>query len=191
MGGESAPSQSPTGAAAQAGVNAAVNMPQEASQAELELVKKFCDEYKSAREFDKDARIQYNKDRKYAAGLADPNWASDANLIGSFIDILVSFLYAQNPDPGVKPALQVDDQPNDTATKFAQTMELVIARLWKDGHLKLNGKKWVRSALTCGPGWLKGTMLTQGSSTPAARRADCERAGSNQGDRRGEVRTDE
>lgn len=164
-------SDTPAGQAASQGIHDALNRKDdEASPAEEELVQKTMEEYKAARGFDKDARIQYNRDRKYAAGLADPNWASDANLIGSFIDILVSFLYAQNPDPGVKPSLQVDDQPNDTATKFAQTMELVISRLWRDGNLKKNGKKWVRSALTVGPGWLKASMLTQKTPAPEIER---------------------
>jgi hypothetical protein len=134
--------------------------------AEEAMVARLMREYQSARDFDRDARIQYSRDRRYAAGLADPNWASDANLIGSFIDILVSFLYAQNPDPGVRPAAQVDEQPNQNASRFAETLELVIDKLWRDGNLKKVGKKWVRSALTVGPGWIKGTMLTQKVPAP-------------------------
>lgn len=135
-------------------------------EAEEQMVARLMREYGSARDFDRDARIQYSRDRRYAAGLADPNWASDANLIGSFIDILVSFLYAQNPDPGVRPAAQVGEQPNQNATNFAETLELVIDKLWRDGNLKKVGKKWVRSALTVGPGWIKGTMLTQKVPAP-------------------------
>jgi len=134
--------------------------------AEEAIVAKLMRDYLAARDFDRDARIQYSRDRRYAAGLADPNWASDANLIGSFIDILVSFLYAQNPDPGVRAAAQVDEQPNQNASRFAETLELVIDKLWRDGKLKKAGKKWVRSALTVGPGWVKGTMLTQKVPAP-------------------------
>ncbi len=119
-------------------------------EAELADVKKWLEEYKTARAFDKAARIQYARDRKYAAGLADPNWASDANLIGAFIDILVSFLFAQNPDVGVRAAEHVDETPSDEMTKFAKTLELVISRLWKNGKLKPAGKKWVRAALSTG-----------------------------------------
>lgn len=161
----SAQSTTPAGQAASQGVEDALKTPTD-DPAQEELVKKLMGEYATARGFDKDARVQYNRDRKYAAGLADPNWVSDANLIGSFIDILVSFLYAQNPDPGVKPALQVGEQPQTVAHAFAETMELVIQRLWRDGNLKKNGKKWVRSGLTVGPGWVKGTMLTQKTPAP-------------------------
>jgi len=158
---------SPEREAAIAGVNAATNMnDSQVPDAELELVKKISGEYAAACEFDKQARIQYGKDRKYAAGLANPDWASDANLIGSFIDILVSFLYAQNPDPGVRPAEQVGEQPNLNATRFAETLEIVIDKLWRDGTLKTAGKKAVRSALTVGAGWLKATMLTQKVPAP-------------------------
>jgi len=135
-------------------------------QAELDDVKKWQGEYKTARAFDKAARIQYARDRKYAAGLADPNWASDANLIGAFIDILVSFLFAQNPDVSVRPAQKVDSQPDATMTKFAATLELVVSELWKKGKLKKAGKKWVRAALTVGMGWIKGTFLTQQKPAP-------------------------
>lgn len=135
-------------------------------QAELDDVKHWAEHYKSARAFDKAARIQYARDRKYAAGLADPNWASDANLIGAFIDILVSFLFAQNPDVGVRPAQKVDAQPNDQMTKFALTLELVVSVLWKQGKLKKAGKKWVRAGLTVGIGWFKGTFLTEQTPCP-------------------------
>lgn len=165
--GSEAGGTSPEEAAAVHGVNAAVNMNDgEVSDAERELVKKISQEYATACEFDKMARVQYVKDRKYAAGFANPDWASDANLIGSFIDILVSFLYAQNPDPGVRPAEQVGEQPNQNATRFAETLEIVIDKLWRDGNLKKSGKKCVRSALTVGAGWLKVTMLTQKVPAP-------------------------
>lgn len=135
-------------------------------QAELDDVKHWQENYKSARAFDRAARIQYARDRKYAAGLADPNWASDANLIGAFLDILVSFLFAQNPDVSVRAAQKVDAQPDDSMTKFAMTLELVVSELWKQGKLKKAGKKWVRAALTVGMGWIKGTFLTQQTPSP-------------------------
>lgn len=134
--------------------------------AELDDVKHWLGEYKTARAFDKAARIQYARDRKYAAGLADPNWASDANLIGAFLDILVSFLFAQNPDVSARPAQKVDAQPDAMMTKFAMTLELVVSELWKQGKLKKSAKKWVRAALTVGIGWLKGTFLTQQQPAP-------------------------
>src|SRR4051812_3808687 len=63
---------------------------------ERAAVKKAVTEYEQAREFDKYARRQYAIDRRYAAGTADKRWVVNTNLIGSFIDILTSFLYARN-----------------------------------------------------------------------------------------------
>lgn len=74
---------------------------------ELELVKSLKEEYDAAREFDKKARRQYVIDRKYAAGVNDMNWASNANMIGAIIDILVSYLYAKDPTYQAKKARRV------------------------------------------------------------------------------------
>jgi hypothetical protein len=165
LGGDSAPGTTPASGALGAMDKALVEKAGD-DQAELDVVKKWLGEYKAARAFDLAARVQYAKDRKYAAGLADTNWASDANLVGAFIDILVSFLFAQNPDVSVRPAEKVDETPDDNMTKFAQTLELVVSRLWKDGKLKPTGKKWVRAALSVGMGWVKGTFLTQQKPAP-------------------------
>jgi len=135
-------------------------------EAERQLVEKLNTEYVTAREFDKGHREQQRKDRSYAAGTSDPDWASDANLIGSFIDILCSFLYAQNPDVGCSAARHVGDQPNKQATDFAQTLELVISVLWRRGKLKKAAKRGVRSALSVGDGWFKALMYTQKRPMP-------------------------
>jgi hypothetical protein len=127
-------------------------------ETERKLVKQKMIEYAEARDFDKAARMTYAQDRKYAAGLSDPSWASDANLIGSFIDILTSFLYAQNPDVSVKAAEQVGNQPNDDNTQFAESMELIVSALWRKAILKKAAKRMVRSSLSVGIGWVKALM---------------------------------
>lgn len=148
----------------------------EPEQAELDEVSKLNREYDSAREFDKFARQQYNKDRRYAQGIADMTWASDANIIGAFIDILVSFLFAQNPDVSVRPARRVPP-PADAvvpppqkgqidATRFAETLEIVISRLWKVGKLKRTMRKMVRSALSVGIGWMKVIQFSESRRNP-------------------------
>jgi hypothetical protein len=154
--------------AVSAGVAAAAK-DADAQQREVErkLVKMTWAAYEEAREFDKPARGNFADDRKYAAGLSDPSWASDANLIGSFIDILTSFLYAQNPDVSVKPAEQVGTQPNDDMTAFAETMELIISRLWKLAKLKKTVRRMVRSTLTVGQGWMKAIMWSKKRPQPA------------------------
>jgi hypothetical protein len=201
---------------------------------EIEDVQRTWEEYNSAREFDKHQRRQYTKDRKYAAGTVELNWASDANMIGAIIDILVSYLYAKDPSyeatpakrvvpktnlaqvPPVNPAVlgsdlappmpgaapgapgpasipppalpvaglpapaaagmapvpgapgaasgQSQDQLDSEA--FAETLTLVINRLWKDAALKRKARRWVRSALSVGVGWLKALFFTEMGEDP-------------------------
>ena len=155
-------------AAVNKGVSAASGKDDAEAQKETErkLIAALCKEYETARDFDKSARITYTQDRKYAAGMSDPAWASDANLIGSFIDIMTSFLYAQNPDLNCRPAEQVGEQPNQQNTDFADTLELIISRLWLRGFLKRGMKRQVRAALTVGVGWAKGLMFSQKRPQP-------------------------
>lgn len=49
---------------------------------------------------------------------------------------------------------------------FAETSELVISSLWKQGRLKDRGRPWVRSALTTGPGWLKASWQQRTAPSP-------------------------
>lgn len=125
---------------------------------EEKLIRGRWNEIEAARDFDKAARMTYAQDRKYAAGLSDPSWASDANLIGSFIDIMTSFLYAQNPDVGCKAAKQVGQQPDPTNTQFAETMEIIVSKLWDLAKLKQVVRRQVRSTLSVGIGWFKAVM---------------------------------
>lgn len=138
----------------------------EIDPAERSLVKKTLEEYHTAYAFDETARKQFAIDRSYAAGRANPTWASDANLIGSFIDVLVAFLYARDPDMDCRPAKRVDAQPSAEDHALSETLELVISRLWKEGRLKKNIKKTVRASLSVGPGWFKALMLTKTGRDP-------------------------
>jgi len=135
-------------------------------KSEENAVKKIADEYKQSRDFDKSIRSQYAIDRRYAAGTADPTWAVNTNLIGSFIDILVSFLYSRNPDVSVKKAPQVDNRGSKDMDAFAKTMELVISRLWKKGRLKDAIRRQVRSSLSTGPGWIKAVLICDAPDNP-------------------------
>ncbi len=129
----------------------------EAERDEKLAVKSLMDEYQEARDFDEDARKQYGIDRSYASGNKQKNWASDANLIGSFIDILVSFLYARNPDVSAL-AAKIVGGSKQMAADFAETAGIIVSRLWKKGRLKKAARKQVRSTLSVGPGWLKVVM---------------------------------
>ncbi len=74
---------------------------------ELREVENLRKEVERAQEHDKPARAQYAIDRRYAAGTADIDWAVNTNLIGNYIDILVDYLYAKNPDVSARPAEEV------------------------------------------------------------------------------------
>lgn len=196
---------------------------------EKSQVKALAERVKRARDFDKPARKQYALDRRYARG--DSGFMVDANIIGSFIDVLSAFLYAKQPDVDVMPALsaeppsveamedaaegvavnplevqgraiahqaaglppivamqQAQQDAQDSAKQaafeqlqqayqrrqrnnkaFADTLELVVSRLWSDARLKHRGKPWVRSALTIGPGWLKSTWQERMGEDPVMR----------------------
>lgn len=135
-------------------------------QKEYAAVKKAQQEYDQARTFDKYARRQYAIDRRYAAGTANANWAVTTNLIGSFIDVLTSFLYARNPDVSVKKAAQVNNSGTRNLDDFAKTMEIVISKLWKQGQLKANARRMVRSGLSTGVGWMKVILVSEGTNIP-------------------------
>lgn len=126
-------------------------------------------EYDEAVKFDKVSRAQYAMDRRYASGTADLTWRVSANLIGTYIDILVSFLYARNPDVSVSKNMMVDNSGTKDMDLFAETMQLVISSLWRRplSFLKKNCRKQVRSALSVGIGWMKGYLVCNGNNIPA------------------------
>lgn len=118
-----------------------------------ERVKKLFEELDSARTFDEVARKDYVFCRAYARG--DSHWEVAVNLIGTYIDIMVAFLYARDPDVAAAVAASVGNRRKQEAKLFAQTMETVLSRQWKDARLKRAAERWVRSVLTVGIGWLK------------------------------------
>lgn len=136
-----------------------------AAEDEAKAVKALAKEYETARKFDCDARKQYAKDRSFASGAAQRQWASSANLIGSFIDILTSFLYAKDPEVSTLAAKNVGGSTQDNAD-FAETLGIVITRLWQKARLKKAARKMVRSSLSVGPGWLKVIMTHETKKDP-------------------------
>lgn len=125
--------------------------------------KQFDDDQK----FDKEIRVQIRKDRNYASGQAQANWAVSTNLIGSAIDITTATLYARDPDVSVRPAPQVDPPPDPLTgmvppqperqrnQDMAKSLELVLSTLWKKGKLKPRMRRVIRSILSASHGWLK------------------------------------
>lgn len=63
----------------------------------------------------------------------------------------------------IKAAYERKSRENKT---FADTSELVVSRLWKDGRLKDRGRPLVRSGLTCGPGWIKASWQNRTAPSP-------------------------
>lgn len=204
-------------------------------------VKRWFERVEKARKFDEPAREQYAKDRRYARG--DSGFEVDSNLIGTYIDILESFLYARDPDVDVRPSPSSEpptldamrdaaedyvgelpdmqaandqayqavlqdsvsqgvppDQAEQMAAKagkqaadglkdhliqqeydklrkryqrrqrdtkaFAETLEIIISRMWADARLKSRGIRWVRSALTIGLGVLKVSWQERTAPSP-------------------------
>ena len=138
----------------------------EADPQEEALVKKRWKGYEVARKFDENYRKQIAIDRRYAAGTSDMSWAVTTNVIGSFIDVLTSLLYARDPDVSVRKATQVKEANTQQMEVFAKTLEIVISRLWHDGKLRRACKKDVRSVLSVGEGWLKCTMVADKTPMP-------------------------
>lgn len=88
----------------------------ETSAEERADVNRWIDTIKKTRKYDESAREQYARDRRYCRG--DSAAEVDANIVGTNIDIMESFLYAKNPDVDVLPSAAVN-LPGDDALRDA------------------------------------------------------------------------
>jgi len=218
------------------------------TQEETADCKRWHERIKNGRDFDKEARKQYARDRKYARG-DDGKFDVSVPIASSNIEVLRSLLFARDPEvacepsastepppekeleakarqdaktqqdqqtqqavqaavpvvhhmaatgqlqgalPQLLPQLQQATQGNpqaiqqqakdiaaqqaapylqkrSDAKQFAQTTELVIQALWKQAKLKSQGLLTVNSALTVGPGWLKGCWQERTGDDPVMR----------------------
>lgn len=101
----------------------------EARAAEQADVKKWQKAIKEAREFDKNARKRYARDRRYAR--ADrTHFEVDVPIAQSYIDVLRSFLYAQDPDVSVTPSGLTQPPPQKAI------MAMVAAQLKQGGQVQ-------------------------------------------------------
>lgn len=142
----------------------------QATELEKREVNQYLAEYRLAKQFDENPRRQYAIDRRYAAGTALSEWAVDANLLGSYIDILVSYIYARDPDVAIRPTQAAKRAHPRHHQDWAETLEIVVRRLWRDGKLKRAMKKVVRSGYSVGIGWFKSNVLTDSRPDPKIQR---------------------
>lgn len=138
----------------------------EIDETEQKAVKGAVDDYNAARSFDESTRKGYHRNRKYAAGQSDKTWKSNANILGSHIDILKAYIYAQNPDVSCRPGEKVDQQITEDDQAFAQTMQIVISKLWKRAKLKKRARRQTGATLTTGNGVLKALMYSDKRQNP-------------------------
>lgn len=130
-----------------------------------ERVKKLWAEFREAREFDEMARKDYAFCRAYARG--DSDWEVSVNLLGTYVDIMVAFLYARNPDVSCVPAPSVGNEARPAAKLFGETVQTVISRAWRDTDMRRTCESWVRSVMTTGIGWIKSGWQEEYSTDPA------------------------
>lgn len=90
---------------------------------EAQDVKRWFKRINQARKFDEAARKQYAKDRRYARG--DSGFDVDANIAGTNIDILESFLYAKDPDIDIVPSPSAE--PPDAEALEESARHLVMS----------------------------------------------------------------
>lgn len=89
---------------------------------EMADVRRWQKTLKHAREYDKPAREQYARDRRYARG--DSGSDMNSNLAGVFVNILTDFMYAKNPDVDCLPARSA--QPPSIGALRAASREIVL-----------------------------------------------------------------
>ena len=128
------------------------------------LIARWINRIDHGRKHDADQRKNYADDRKYARG--DTGWLVDTNLIGAILEILMAFIYAKDPDISVRPSQAVGVSRLPQMTMVSKTIEIVISRLLRDARLKHVCKRWLRSAMTVGIGWIKVGMQTKTEVDP-------------------------
>ena len=120
---------------------------------ETERVRKLLKEIDDARRFDDNARRDYAFCRRYARG--DSSFPVSVNLVGTYIDILVAFLYARDPDIDVLPAEAAGGSSGSDVKIYSKTLQIALSDAWRIARVKRKAERWLRSSLTVGVGWLK------------------------------------
>lgn len=128
------------------------------------LVQKWDEKIRRARKHDREARQRWADDRRVARGETD--WLVDTNLIAAILEVLAAFLYAKNPDISIKPSPSANRKMLKEYRALSETLEIMVSRLMRDAGLKRVAKRWVRSSMTVGVGWIKAAMQTRTERDP-------------------------
>lgn len=134
-------------------MNDTATEPQAEPSTEHALCRDYWKQYEHARRFDENARKDYAFCRRYARG--DSSYDVSVNLIGTYIDILVAFLYARDPDLNVGIAESAGEARKNEIKLLAKTMTIVLSRAWKDANMRRQAERWLRASLTTAIGWIK------------------------------------
>ena len=100
------------------------------------------------------------KHRKYVRGEIGEDGNGGlvrANLVYATLAGLLPHIYAKNPEVAITPSEAVDQANYQLVKGLAQTMELVLNRMFDDAELKKRAKGSVRCAMTSRIGWVKVT----------------------------------
>ena len=112
-------------------------------------------------------------DAARAAVMNDPQMAQAAQIATqtgvadpATIQQMQEMAIQQRADQMLVEMRQAYDKRNRDAKAYAETLEIVCSRLWRDANLKRRGRQLTRSALSVGIGWLKASW--QERTAPSA-----------------------
>ena len=134
------------------------------------LLKQWQDRITAARpQHEKDCE-EYEKNRNYAKGTQHGDNKPGlvrTNLIYANQATIVPHVYAKNPEIAVRPSKSIGRHYYPVARKFAQTMELVLDRMFVlDTQLKKRARGSLYSVMNTGEGWLKMIFQRDQASDP-------------------------
>ena len=97
------------------------------------------------------AAVMNDPQMAQAAQIALQTGVADPATIQQMQEVAVQ----QRADQMLVEMRQAYDKRNRDAKAYAETLEIVCSRLWRDANLKRRGRQWTRSALSVGIGWIK------------------------------------
>jgi hypothetical protein len=102
-----------------------------------------------------------------AAQLTAQQEGKDPAQVGEVVRVQVKQqLVAQKAQANLAKIKETYGKLRREAKQFADTLELVISRMWVDANLKARGRPLVRSALTVGPGVMKASWQERTKPSP-------------------------